>query len=81
VKMTDGESWRAKEYLDSPPKEGVYIRGTRQAFGRILFGIEAYFVQEGEGKRWESLIRDRKVLARVAIAPNGVAKLVDLVER
>jgi uncharacterized membrane-anchored protein len=80
-KDADGETWKAREYLDAPPKEGVFIRGTRQSFGRILFGTEAYFVQEGEGKRWENLIRERKVLARVAIAPNGVAKLVELVER
>lgn len=63
------------------PDSGPYIRGTltnpwRQ---RLDCGIEAYYVQEGEGRRLETLIRDRKILAEVAVW-HGHAKLVRLVE-
>jgi uncharacterized membrane-anchored protein len=46
---------------------------------RIDFGIEAYYVQEGEGRRLEQLIRQRQLMAEVAVW-HGRAKLVRLVE-
>ena len=46
---------------------------------RAEFGIEAYYVQEGEGRRLENLIRQRRLLAEVAVW-HGQAKLVRLVE-
>lgn len=64
-----------------PPPSGPYLRGvvTNPWSNRIDFGIEAYYVQEGEGRRLEQLIRQRQLMAEVAVW-HGKAKLVRLVE-
>ena len=46
----------------------------------VEFGIEAYYVQESEGKKWEQAIRKKKVLAKILVSPEGKARLVDLIE-
>ncbi len=63
------------------PASGPFIQG-KAAYGwpnRVECGIEAFFVQEGEGKRLENLIREKKIMAEVAVL-NGKAKLVRLIE-
>jgi uncharacterized membrane-anchored protein len=64
-----------------PPTSGPYLRGivSNAWSNRIDFGIEAYYVQEGEGRRLERLIRERQLMAEVAVW-HGHAKLVRLVE-
>ena len=61
------------------PTSGTYLRGKRGWRNRVECGIEAYYVQEGEGRRLETAIRARKLTAEVAIW-NGKAKLVRLIE-
>jgi uncharacterized membrane-anchored protein len=63
------------------PPSGPYLRGTVTGGwpNRIEYGIEAYYVQEGEGRRLEQLIRQRQLMAEVAVW-HGRAKLVRLVE-
>jgi uncharacterized membrane-anchored protein len=61
------------------PVGGNYLRGRLQSPYRIDCGIEAYYVQEGEGRRLENLIRSRSIQAEVAVW-QGQAKLVRLVE-
>jgi uncharacterized membrane-anchored protein len=59
-----------------PPPEGVkFIQGTLVDMGRISFGIESYFVQEGKGKQYEAAIRERRLSAEVALSPSGKAAL------
>lgn len=79
--VPSGDHHEAASRSTKRPNSGPYIRGTltspwRQ---RLDCGIEAYYVQEGEGRRLETLIRDRKILAEVAVW-HGHAKLVRLVE-
>lgn len=64
-----------------PPSSGSYIHGRVQNGWnpRLDCGIEAYYLQEGEGKRIENLIRQKRILAEVAIW-RGHAKLVRLIE-
>ena len=64
------------------PESGPFLKGRfRNTMGnRVLFGIEAFFVQEGEGKRWETAIREKKVFAEVLVSPSGKARLKGLVE-
>lgn|SRR5262245_61558916 len=64
-----------------PPSSGPYLRGTLSSHwpGRFEYGIEAYYVQEGEGRRLEQLIRRRQLMAEVAVW-HGQAKLVRLIE-
>lgn len=58
---------------DLPPDQRV-ILGTVQ-YPRIIYGIEAFFVPEGQG-RWIEQIRDRsRVTVRVLLDPEGHAQM------
>ena len=76
-----GDHYQAGRISTQKPASGRYLRGRVSNNWRtnIECGIEAFYVQEGEGKRLENLIRERKILAEVAVL-NGQAKLVRLVE-
>lgn len=79
----DGRHWRATKYSTERPTTGKYLRGnyTARSFGNPLqFGIEAYFVEEGQGKELEALRNSQHLSAEIALAPWGQAKLVRLVE-
>ena len=76
-----GDHYEAKARSVERPASGPYIRGkvVNGWSNRLECGIEAYYVQEGEGRRLENLIRQRAILAEVAVW-HGHAKLVRLVE-
>jgi len=79
----DGRHWHAVKYSTERPAAGKFLRGTYSArnFGGLLqFGIEAYFVEEGQGKDLEKLRNSQHLSAEIAVAPWGQAKLVRLVE-
>ena len=78
VPEDDGRHWRADRFSFEQPS-GLSIRGTITRGRRIEFGIESYFVQEGEGLKYERAALDRTLSARVAVAPNGKAALTGLV--
>jgi len=61
------------------PATGLFLHGRMVAPYRLECGIEAFYVQEGEGRRLENLIRQRSILAEVAIW-HGQAKIVRLIE-
>ncbi|MCI0358543.1 MAG: GDYXXLXY domain-containing protein [Planctomycetaceae bacterium] len=63
----------------TPPASGQYIRGTMDWPGHITCGIEAFYVEQGEGLRLEQSIRQGNLLAEVAVW-QGKAKLVRLIE-
>jgi len=80
----DGKVWEATQASHSRPDKGIYLEGkinrwSAWGFTRPLFGIEAYFVQEGQGHYWEKAIREKKVLAEVLVAPSGKARLKGLI--
>jgi uncharacterized membrane-anchored protein len=75
----DGRHWRAGVFRLVPPTSGKYIRGTIGRGQRIEYGIESYYVQEGEGRRYEQAVGDRKLSAEIAIGANGEAALRKLV--
>lgn len=74
----DGKHWRAGGYNFSPPVRGPYLRGKLVDRGRIEYGIESFFVQEGKGRRYEQAIRTRQLTAEIGIAPDGQAVVRDL---
>lgn len=79
----DGRHWRATKYSTDRPATGKYLRGnySGRSFGSPLkFGIEAYFVEEGQGKELESQRNSQHLSAEIAVAPWGQAKLVRLVQ-
>lgn len=75
VPDTDGQHWRMEAMSLRQPGEGTYIRGALTDFGRLEFGIEAYYVQEGEGKTYEEAIRNQQLSAELAVTKDGQAAL------
>ncbi len=53
VPEEDGKHWRASRVSLEKPTAGKFLRGQITGWNRIEFGIESYFVQEGEGLRYE----------------------------
>ena len=79
VPEADGRHYRAGEFLAEPPASGVFIRGTAQGHGRATYGIESYYVQEGNGHDYENAVRSRRLWAEVALDSGGNPALQRLV--
>jgi uncharacterized membrane-anchored protein len=77
----DGVHWRPDSVSEQRPAEGRFIRGIHEGYRDVRFGIEAYYVQEGEGPRLERALRDGRVSAEVALMPSGRAALRRLIVR
>jgi uncharacterized membrane protein/uncharacterized membrane-anchored protein len=62
------------------PPTGPYLRGHAgsRRFGLMRFGIEAFYVKEGEGKGWENLRDQGQLVAEVGVLPDGRAGLIGL---
>ncbi len=80
----DGKFWRSVKASVNKPASGKFIRGKYIRYGsqglpEIQFGIEAYYVQEGAGKKLEQARNARSLVAEVALMPSGQAALRDLV--
>jgi uncharacterized membrane-anchored protein len=79
----DGRHYRGvSASLERPePEQGgpFYLQGALSGPGHITFGIESYFVQEGQGKPYEDAARNHKLSAEVVVTPQGVAELKGLV--
>lgn len=75
----DGEHYGTDGVSAKAPSDGSpFIRGRLDAGRRVTFGIESYFVQEGKGKAYEAAVRERRLSAEVALAPDGQASLLGL---
>lgn len=59
------------------PKDGLYLQGLTRG-SQLRFGIEAYYVKEGEGRKWEDLARRGELAAEIGILPDGRAGVVSL---
>jgi uncharacterized membrane-anchored protein len=46
---------------------------------RVRYGIESFFVPEGTGRELETLVRDRKLSALIAVDADGNAGIKGLV--
>jgi uncharacterized membrane-anchored protein len=75
----DGKHWEADGYQFTEPSGNTFIRGTVNPSGTVEYGIESYFVQEGQGHVYEQAILDRKLAAEVAVDHHGQAQLKRLV--
>jgi uncharacterized membrane-anchored protein len=74
----DGRHWHGEGCTALRPAGGTFLRGRIEG-GRIVFGIESYFVQEGKGKSYEAAVRVGRLWAEVAVTPEGDASLRKLV--
>lgn len=79
VPEEDGKHWRASQFSLQKPSTGKFLRGQIKGWNRIEFGIESYFVQEGEGLRYERAVRNQNLSAEIALDRNGKAVLKRLV--
>ena len=70
--------WRAEKATVVKPATGPFLKGQMERYGSLKFGIEAYYVQEGTGRRYEQAIRDRKLSAELAVTSGGQAALKGL---
>jgi uncharacterized membrane-anchored protein len=79
----------SKRVEESSP-DRIVLKG-RAMFGRlqetpstptaahmVKYGIESYFVREGQGPRLEALARDKKLAARIAVDSGGNAAIKGL---
>ncbi len=73
TRLSDGQ-WQAGTAQPTAPATKPYLTG-RYTAGEFRFGIEAYYVQEGEGKALEDANRAGKLQAEIAVAPWGQATL------
>ena len=64
---------------EAPPFGTLFLRGTSEGNGLVRFGIEKFFVPEGEGKSYEAAVLRHQLWAEVTIAPDGEARLQRLV--
>jgi uncharacterized membrane-anchored protein len=72
----DGKHYRGGPVSAVRPPPGTrFIKGTLASSSLISFGIESYFVQEGQGKNYEAAIRDHHLSAEIALTPAGSAAL------
>jgi uncharacterized membrane-anchored protein len=71
----DGKHWRAEKFSISQPTSGKYLRGRITGPARLEFGIEAYYLQEGQGFKYEEAMRDHRLAAEIAVTADGHAAL------
>ena len=60
--VNDGHFWQAVSIASAKPGQGIFIRGKIRSFygsrARIEYGLESYFVPEGEGRSIENMMRE-----------------------
>lgn len=75
----DGKHWHANGYQLDPPTEGKFIRGVVDKGGRVEYGIEQFFVQEGQGLEYEQAVSHQKLSAEIVLDGHGHAQIKRLV--
>lgn len=75
----DGKHWRMGEFSLTKPSSGKFLRGKVTSWGRVEYGIESFFVQEGTGRAYEQAARSRKLSVEVVVDNSGRGVLKRLV--
>jgi uncharacterized membrane-anchored protein len=73
-----GRAWTGDHVERERPDGGTFIRGRVAAFG-IRYGIETFFVEEGQAREYEQAIARGLLFAEVVIDDDGDAQLDELV--
>lgn len=85
----DGQDWKIDGIAAGKPARGFFLRGkiaealkeNNQMRYEILYGVESYFVPEGEGKKLEDLRNQRQLNALFHVTPDCQAKIKRLFEK
>ena len=75
----DGRHSNAERWSLAAPTDGLYLRGQIQSYNQVTFGIEAFYLQESTGAKFEEAIRNRQLSAELAITRSGQAVLRRLI--
>lgn len=75
----DRGHWQATRFSATPPQGVKFIKGRYGPWDRVSYGIESFFVQQGRGRGYEQAVRDRRLVAKVALGKNGQAVLRELI--
>ena len=75
----DGRHFKGSAASFTRPATGTYIQGTIASWGRTNFGIESYYVQEGQGHDYEKAVREHRLSAEVVLGHDGLPSLRGLV--
>ncbi len=71
--------WSIAGVDTKPPEDGLFLRGRIRSASesrlRIEYGIESFFVPEGEGKKYEQARNRDRLWAVVSVSPHGVGHL------
>jgi uncharacterized membrane-anchored protein len=73
-----GRAWTGDLVIFEKPPSGTFIRGRVTGSG-IRYGIETFFVEEGEAARYERAIARGTLYAEVVLDDDGDAQLDELV--
>jgi uncharacterized membrane-anchored protein len=77
-----GDHWSGHEATATRPDGAVtFIRGRIIRPGAIEYGIETFYVEEGQARKYEQAMFDRRLDAEVVLDDDGKARLDDLVIR
>jgi uncharacterized membrane-anchored protein len=74
-------AWLGSAAVTEKPDGGTFIRGRSDGSGRVEYGIETFYVPEGEARRYESAVIRGRLYAQVALAGDGRARLEGLLIR
>ena len=77
-----GDHWSGEAATATRPDGDVtFIRGRVRRSGSIEYGIETFYVEEGQARRYEEAMFDRRLDAKVVLDDDGKARLDELVVR
>ena len=69
-----GSYWTGDTAELTRPRE-PFIRGRATSPGTVEYGIESYFVEEGEARRWEDAAARGDLYVDVALDDDGTARI------
>jgi uncharacterized membrane-anchored protein len=79
LRKIDGHWTGEKGFRERPGDP--FIQGRLKRGGGVEYGIETFFVEEGQARRYEEAMFQRRLYADVVIDDDGQARLKDLVIR
>jgi uncharacterized membrane-anchored protein len=80
LRRVDGH-WTGEEGFREKPLAGPFIQGRFRPGGGVEYGIETFFVEEGQTRKYEQAMFQQRLYADVVLDDDGRARLKDLVIR
>lgn len=86
--VKQGKDYKAKKVTQKKPAEGIFIKGvitgrswiTEDEKIQMNYGLDAFYVPEGTGTKWEELARNESLYAEIKVDKNGDSLITKLSE-